>query len=405
MGYRTALFGKYLNTHGWFCDAGVGVPPGWDRFFASCKGVYYDNTWSDQGQMITDDPNLTGPMNANGTNYNTAIVGNYTVNYIRSVPHDKPFFIFAAPHAPHVGAHGSGGAGVSATPAKWYDRPDIFPNVRAPRRPNYNHTPANMHWLIAQQKPIQPGFEEDWIDELMRNRWRTLLSVDDLIVGVVNALQETGVYNNTIIFFTSDHGQNLGHYRLPSCKLNVYEHDVRVPLLVAGPGIMPSTTINALAGNTDLAPTILEIAGGTAGAINPIMDGKSLAGLLMPTDVRFGGERSSLSRDTYLIEYNSLGNVSRGAPGHYHLVDSTRSNQYRAIRVINVSRGHNILFAEFTDLTDWNFERDDMFTEMFNMTSDPWQIHNVVDTADPKLVSELRNRLHTLWTCKVATCP
>ena len=40
VGYRTALFGKYLNTHPWFCDAGVRVPPGWDRFFASCLGVY-----------------------------------------------------------------------------------------------------------------------------------------------------------------------------------------------------------------------------------------------------------------------------------------------------------------------------------------------------------------------------
>ena len=38
VGYRTALFGKYLNTHGWFCDKGVRVPPGWDRFFASCAG-------------------------------------------------------------------------------------------------------------------------------------------------------------------------------------------------------------------------------------------------------------------------------------------------------------------------------------------------------------------------------
>ena len=60
LGYRTALFGKYLNTHEWFCDTGVRVPPGWDRFFASCAGVYYGNTWNDQGKMITNDANLTG---------------------------------------------------------------------------------------------------------------------------------------------------------------------------------------------------------------------------------------------------------------------------------------------------------------------------------------------------------
>lgn len=96
--------------------------------------------------------------------------------------------------------------------------------------------------------------------------------------------------------------------KLPSCKLNVYEHDVRVPLLVRGPGLVPGTFISALAGNTDLAPTILDLAGGP-GAVNPIMDGKSLAGLLTSS-----GE-AHWTRDTFLIEYNSLGEVLRGAPG------------------------------------------------------------------------------------------
>jgi hypothetical protein len=50
-------------------------------------------------------------MNPMGSNYNTAIVGNYTVDYIRNVAskQDKPFFVFSAPHAPHVGGHGGGG--------------------------------------------------------------------------------------------------------------------------------------------------------------------------------------------------------------------------------------------------------------------------------------------------------
>ena len=43
--------------------------------------------------MITNNSSLTGPPNADGSNYNTAIVGNYTVDYIRSVTHDKPFFV------------------------------------------------------------------------------------------------------------------------------------------------------------------------------------------------------------------------------------------------------------------------------------------------------------------------
>ena len=264
-----------------------------------------------------------------------------------------------------------------------------------------------MHWLIAQQAPIRVGYEEDWIDELMRNRWRTLLSVDDMVEGVVAALEETGQLNNTWIFYTSDHGQNLGHYRLPSCKLNVYEHDVRVPLLVRGPGLPAGVTIPALGGNTDLAPTILDIAGGR-GAVNPIMDGKSLLPVLgaaagAPFQATAGV--TAWARDTFLIEYNSLGAVERGAPGHYHLVDSPHSNQYRAIRVVNPALGQNLLYAEFTNLSDWHFEGD-LFTEYFDMTTDPWQIHNrAADPASAAVVKQMRARLHTLWGCKAATCP
>jgi len=44
-------------------------------------------------------------------------------------------------------------------------------DIKAPRQPNYNFTSPDFHWLIAQQQPIQPGAEEDWIDEFMRNRY------------------------------------------------------------------------------------------------------------------------------------------------------------------------------------------------------------------------------------------
>ena len=72
---------------------------------------------------------------------------------------------------------------------------------------------------------------------------------------------------------------------------------------------------------------------------------------------------------------------------------------------MNATLNQNLLFAEFTNLTDWDFEREDIFTEMFDMTSDPWQIHNVAATADQGLVRELRARLRSLWTCKAAACP
>ena len=60
---------------------------------------------------------------------------------------------------------------------------------------------------------------------LFRDRWRALLSVDDAIAGVYNAIEEMGLLDNTYFFITSDHGYNLGQHRLPSCKLNVYVYE------------------------------------------------------------------------------------------------------------------------------------------------------------------------------------
>ena len=97
--------------------------------------------------------------------------------------------------------------------------------LSSPRDPAYNASKellADHHWLIAQQDIIteQQGQQ---IDHLFRDRWRALLSVDDAVVGVMSALDELGVLDNTFMFFTSDHGYNLGQHRLPSCKLNVCE--------------------------------------------------------------------------------------------------------------------------------------------------------------------------------------
>ena len=68
-------------------------------------------------------------------------------------------------------------------------------------------------------------------------------------------------------------------------------------------------------------------------------------------------------------------------------------------------KGTNLLFAEFTNLSDWNFESPQLFEEYFDMTQDPWQIHNIAKTAPRAEVAALRSRLHALWECKATDCP
>ena len=49
-----------------------------------------------------------------------------------------------------------------------------------------------------------------WVDVTFRNRWRTLLSVDDMIANIVNILDKKKILNNTYIVFSSDNGFHLG---------------------------------------------------------------------------------------------------------------------------------------------------------------------------------------------------
>ena len=61
------------------------------------------------------------------------------------------------------------------------------------------------------------------VDEVFRNRWRTLISVDDLVENVFTKLSDENLLENTIALYTSDHGYHLGNYGLPLDKRMPYD--------------------------------------------------------------------------------------------------------------------------------------------------------------------------------------
>ena len=98
-------------------------------------------------------------------------------------------------HAPHY----------PATPAPWYEK--SFASVVAPRTPNYNVSSPDKAQHIRQNAPLS-ALAKCWEDEHFRDRWRSLLSVDDLLVAVVDKLEAAGVLNKTFIIYSSDHGED-----------------------------------------------------------------------------------------------------------------------------------------------------------------------------------------------------
>ena len=99
------------------------------------------------------------------------------------------------------------------------------------------------------------------IDSNWRNRWRALLSVDDMVEALVETVEAHGKTDDTYFFFTSDHGFQLGQLNLITDKRRAYDFDTRIPLVVRGPGIRAGSTIDALVTNVDFAPTFAQLAG------------------------------------------------------------------------------------------------------------------------------------------------
>ena len=386
-GYTVAWFGKHMN------QAPHDPPPGFDcdtcYWFANGGGSdgepggYLNATFADfKGGKPVDGAKGTYKGNTNGeyAGYTTSIIGNKSIEWVREVAGGpKPFVVVVAPKAPHV----------PSTPAPWYKEGTFIDALKAPRTPDYNASSeqlADFHELIANQPPITTE-QEGVIDELFRNRWRCLLSVDDAIADMWSTLEELGVADNTYMFSTSDHGYNLGQHRLPSCKLNVYDHDVRIPMVIRGPGIPANTSLDRIGSNVDFMPTVLDL----AGAPDPTLDGKSIAPFLR-------GENPPW-RDHHFIEYYSLGNVTRTG----HLVDDTTSNTYRALRFVDKDAG-NKLYAEFTSLDNWNFEQKPLFVEVFDLDKDPHQLNNIADQTSAEQKAEWAKMLQAQWQCRGQDC-
>ena len=213
------------------------------------------------------------------------------------------------------------------------------------------------------------------------------------MMDVVNVLTVHEQLDNTYFLYTSDHGFQLGQFNLPSCKLQPYEHDIRVPMFVKGPDITKSL-LSFVAGMVDIAPTIIALAGGTP---PDTMDGHSFDYMIKKNG--WGSNQNSW-RDKHTLEYWSQGNVIR----YQHYIDGP-NNTYIGVRLLNET--HNYLYVEFYEDTHPRYFTDPAVEyELFDLSRDPYQMVNLYGTSkeDSNLVGELHAFLHQQVMCSGNSC-
>lgn len=105
--------------------------------------------------------------------------------------------------------------------------------------------------------PVPPYYPDHPVyRKEIAHHYDTILKMDEILGDIIKRLKEDGLYENTVVFFFSDHGM-----RLPRHKQFLYEGGIRVPLIVAGPGLPVNKVRTDLVSGIDISATTLSLAG------------------------------------------------------------------------------------------------------------------------------------------------
>jgi len=330
-GYKTAYIGK------WHMDAQRGPRPGFD-YSASFigQGKYFDCPFEINGE--------TRPTRG----WVDDVATDFALEFLRQ-HREQPFLLalgFKSPHGPRGGTNLPERlrqlyAGEKTRPVPNLGSPAIFRSSGAPKADS-----PRTRAVMAEADTV-PGH----LDYL-----RHIAGVDENVGRLLRALDELGLTTNTVVIFTSDNGYYLGEHGLGD-KRSLYEESIRVPLLVRWPGRFPKgATVDELALNLDLAPTLLELAGVR---VPSEMQGRSWVPLLT-------GQRAPW-RSAFLMQYF----FERGFGGTPTVV-GVRTATAKLIRY----PGHE----------EW--------TELFDLVNDPYETNNLArDPAHRTLLAQLQAEL------------
>lgn len=165
----------------------------------------------------------------------------------------RPFFMYVAFNAPHDPRQ---------SPKEYVDKYPLR-RVALPKSflPEYPHKDAIGCGPQLRDEQLAPFPRTAHAVQVHRQEYYAMITHMDAQVGrVLDALEASPMAGNTWVFFTADHGLAVGHHGLFG-KQNMYDHSVRVPLIVAGPGVPKDRRIAAPVYLQDVMPTALELAG------------------------------------------------------------------------------------------------------------------------------------------------
>ena len=384
-GYLTSFFGKYLNGY-----SGTYVPPGWDEWYA-LSGNFLSNDLNENGHIVSYDADRY---------HLDDVISDKASSYAEHAARpDPPFFTANRPFLMWIGMKAPHQPATTAPRDK-----KTYPDVSLPRPPSFDEKDVSDKPTWVSDNPPLSLEQKRYMEELHRRRLQSMLAVDDMIGDLIGALHDSGELDNTYIVFTSDNGFHLGQHRLGAGKWTAYEEDIRIPLVVSGPGVPEGRTLHHMVLTNDLAPTFADLAGA---GIPSFVDGRSLKPLLTdePTPLedwrkRFlieavaerDAERSTFvneSEVTPLLTGDPLPNNWRKSSAM-----TAQSSEEWGRPWMKALRTNNYLYVEYKTGEH----------ELYDLRKDPYELHNMYASASLELKQRLEAQLDALRQCSAEEC-
>ncbi len=343
LGYKTAQVGK------WHVDTRPSLL-GFDESLIVGKIFTKGNFWKNEGPSYDVD----------GFTADHEIA---TVKEYIKENKDNPFFLYYNITSPHMPV-----LDVPYQYSHMYDhknvplRKNVWKNEKLPYNEKWFHIYMWLHGWGHEYKPatakIPPGFD---LRNLAALYYGSVTWVDDLLGELLNSLKDNGLENDTIIVFSSDHGDQLGSHHLWN-KARLYEESINIPMIYSWPGrIKGGVNGNQIASLIDIMPTLLDLCGAD---IPQSVHGQSLKPILF-------GQGTTLDRNYEFVE-TAYGKIGIRTPTH--------------------------MYGVSLDENDRKIE-DDKYM-FYDLNEDPYEMNNMADgLQQEKTAKELREML-IAWDMK-----
>ncbi|TBL81936.1 sulfatase-like hydrolase/transferase [Paenibacillus thalictri] len=318
-GYYTFATGKWHNDRQSFI-----------RSFCDGAKIFFGGM-SDHLQVPVYDFDPSGEYRKEtkymGQSFSTDLFADAAVKFIEDYDRDQPFFLYVAFTSPHD---------PRTAPQEFtekYDPADIELPANFMEKHPFDNGEMTVRDELLEPFPRDP----DSVRRHIADYYAMITHMDDRIGQILEALRVKGELDNTIIVYTADHGLALGQHGLMG-KQNLYDHSIRIPLLMSGPGLPQNVRIDQVTCQFDIFPTLCDLAGIP---IPATVDGQSLLPLIQ-------GEKSGI-HDSVFAVYKDLQRMV--CDGEWKLIRYYRPEEHNygsdRIQLFNIKEDP----AEISDLS------------------------------------------------------